>query len=152
MRRYLLPCILLLTDIVIMFGSSWLAVLIRFAMNEPQYPYYMAAIMANLPLFIIIHLLFFYQFKLYHRAWRYAGTRELIAIALANLCGIVVSYLVINNVFQLPYLPTGACPGAFLFPVSCLMCYSSGPAVCLCAGLPPIPKKRLYERAKPCGS
>jgi len=86
-----------------MFGSSWLAVLIRFAMNEPQYPYYMAAIMANLPLFIIIHLLFFYQFKLYHRAWRYAGTRELIAIALANLCGIVVSYLVINNVFQLPY-------------------------------------------------
>ena len=103
MRRYLLPCILLLTDIVIMFGSSWLAVLIRFAMNEPQYPYYMAAIMANLPLFIIIHLGFFYQFKLYHRAWRYAGTRELIAIALANLCGIVVSYLVINNVFQLPY-------------------------------------------------
>ena len=103
MRRYLLPCILLLTDIVIMFGSSWLAVLIRFAMNEPQYPYYMAAIMANLPLFILIHLLFFYQFKLYHRAWRYAGTRDLIAIALANLCGILVSYLVINNVFQLPY-------------------------------------------------
>ena len=103
MRRYLLPCILLLTDTVIMFISSWLAVLIRFAMNEPQYPYYMAAIMANLPLFIIIHLLFFYQFKLYHRAWRYAGTRELIAIALANLCGIVVSYLVINNVFQLPF-------------------------------------------------
>ena len=103
MRRYLLPCILLLTDIVIMFGSSWLAVLIRFAMNEPQYPYYMAAIMANLPLFIIIHLLFFYQFKLYHRAWRYAGTRDLIAIALANLCGIVVSFLLINNVFQLPF-------------------------------------------------
>ena len=103
MRRYLLPCILLLTDIVIMFGSSWLAVLIRFAMNEPQYPYYMAAIMANLPLFILIHLLFFYQFKLYHRAWRYAGTRDLIAIALANLCGIVVSFLLINNVFQLPF-------------------------------------------------
>ena len=103
MRRYLLPCILLLTDIVIMFGSSWLAVLIRFAMNEPQYPYYMAAIMANLPLFILIHLGFFYQFKLYHRAWRYAGTRELIAIVLANLCGVVLSYIVINNVFQLPY-------------------------------------------------
>ena len=119
MRRYLLPCILLLTDIVIMFGSSWLAVLIRFAMNEPQYPYYMAAIMANLPLFIIIHLLFFYQFKLYHRAWRYAGTRELIAIALANLCGIVVSYLVINNVFQLPFFANrGMSRGIF---VSCFV-------------------------------
>lgn len=103
MRRYLLPCILLLTDIVTMFISSWLAVLIRFSMDVPQYPYYMAAIMANLPLFILIHLGFFYQFKLYHRAWRYAGTRELIAIVLANLCGIVVSFLLINNVFQLPY-------------------------------------------------
>ena len=103
MRRYLLPCILLLTDIVTMFVSSWLAVLIRFTMNEPQYPYYMAAIMANLPLFILIHLVFFYQFKLYHRAWRYAGNRELIAIVLANLCGVVLSYIVINNVFQLPY-------------------------------------------------
>ena len=102
-RRYLLPCILLLTDIVTMFVSSWLAVLIRFTMNEPQYPYYMAAIMANLPLFILIHLVFFYQFKLYHRAWRYAGNRELIAIVLANLCGVVLSYIVINNVFQLPY-------------------------------------------------
>ena len=119
MRRYLLPCILLLTDIVIMFGSSWLAVLIRFAMNEPQYPYYMAAIMANLPLFIIIHLLFFYQFKLYHRAWRYAGTRDLIAIALANLCGIVVSFLLINNVFQLPYFANrGMSRGIF---VSCFV-------------------------------
>ncbi len=103
MRRYLLPCILLLTDIVTMFVSSWLAVLIRFSMDVPQYPYYMAAIMANLPLFILIHLVFFYQFKLYHRAWRYAGTRELIAIVLANLCGVVLSYMVINNVFQLPY-------------------------------------------------
>lgn len=119
MRRYLLPCILLLTDIVIMFGSSWLAVLIRFAMNEPQYPYYMAAIMANLPLFIIIHLLFFYQFKLYHRAWRYAGTRDLVAIALANLCGIVVSFLLINNVFQLPFFANrGMSRGIF---VSCFV-------------------------------
>ena len=103
MRRYLLPCILLLTDIVIMFTSSWFAVLIRFSMDERQYPFYMAAIMANLPFFILIHLAFFYQFKLYHRAWRYAGNRELIAIVLANLCGVVLSYMVINNVFQLPY-------------------------------------------------
>lgn len=119
MRRYLLPCILLLTDTVIMFISSWLAVLIRFAMNEPQYPYYMAAIMANLPLFILIHLGFFYQFKLYHRAWRYAGTRDLVAIALANLCGIVVSFLLINNVFQLPFFANrGMSRGIF---VSCFV-------------------------------
>ena len=103
MRRYLLPCILMLTDIVIMFMSSWMAVLIRFSMDERQYPFYMAAVMANLPFFILIHLLFFYQFKLYHRAWRYAGNRALMAIVLANLFGIVLSFMVINNVFQLPY-------------------------------------------------
>ena len=103
MRRYLLPCILMLTDIVIMFMSSWMAVLIRFSMDERQYPFYMAAVMANLPFFILIHLLFFYQFKLYHRAWRYAGNRDLMAIVLANLFGIVLSFMVINNVFQLPY-------------------------------------------------
>ncbi len=119
MRRYLLPCILLLTDIVTMFVSSWLAVLIRFSMDVPQYPYYMAAIMANLPLFILIHLGFFYQFKLYHRVWRYAGTRDLIAIALANLCGIVVSFLLINNVFQLPFFANrGMSRGIF---VSCFL-------------------------------
>ena len=122
MRRYLLPCILLLTDIVTMFVSSWLAVLIRFHMGEPQYPYYMAAIMANLPFFILIHLAFFYQFKLYHRAWRYAGNRELIAIVLANFCGVVLSYMVINNVFQLPYfakrsMSRGIFVSCFLFDV-----------------------------------
>ncbi len=122
MRRYLLPCILLLTDIVTMFISSWLAVLIRFSMDVPQYPYYMAAVMANLPFFILIHLAFFYQFKLYHRAWRYAGNRELIAIVLANLCGVVLSYMVINNVFQLPYfakrsMSRGIFVSCFLFDV-----------------------------------
>lgn len=103
MRRYMLPCLLLLTDIVIMFTSSWLAVLIRFSMDERQYPFYMAAVMANLPFFILIHLGFFYQFKLYHRAWRYAGNRELLAIVAANLFGVILSYMIINNVFSIPY-------------------------------------------------
>ena len=91
MRRYMLPCILLMTDILIMIAACWLAVLIRFSINEAGYTFSMTVIMANLPLFICIHLAFFAIFNLYSRAWRYAGKRELLAIIAANVCGILVS-------------------------------------------------------------
>ena len=96
MRRYMLPCILLMTDILIMITACWLAVLIRFSVNEAGYTFFMTAIMANLPFFIGIHLVFFKLFNLYSRAWRYAGKRELLAIIAANVCGILASYLVIK--------------------------------------------------------
>lgn len=96
MRRYMLPCILLMTDILIMIAACWLAVLIRFSINEAGYTFSMTVIMANLPLFICIHLVFFAIFNLYSRAWRYAGKRELLAIIAANVCGILVSYFVIK--------------------------------------------------------
>lgn len=96
MRRYMLPCILLMTDILSMIASCWLSVLIRHSVGEPGYTLSMTVIMANLPFFILIHLFFFAVFNLYSRAWRYAGKRELVAIVAANVCGILVSYLVIK--------------------------------------------------------
>ena len=101
MRRYMLPCILLMTDILIMITACWLSVLIRFSINEAGYTFFMTAIMANLPFFITIHLVFFTVFNLYSRAWRYAGKRELLAIIAANACGILVSYFFIK-VLPLP--------------------------------------------------
>ena len=101
MRRYMLPCILLMTDILIMVTACWLSVLIRFSINEAGYSFFMTAIMANLPFFITIHLVFFVFFNLYSRAWRYAGKRELLAIIAANACGILVSYFFIK-VLPLP--------------------------------------------------
>ncbi len=101
MRRYMLPCILLMTDILIMITACWLSVLIRFSINEAGYTFFMTAIMANLPFFITIHLMFFAFFNLYSRAWRYAGKRELLAIIAANACGILVSYFFIQ-VLPLP--------------------------------------------------
>ena len=101
MRRYMLPCILLMTDILIMITACWLSVLIRFSINEAGYTFFMTAIMANLPFFITIHLIFFGVFNLYSRAWRYAGKRELLAIIAANACGILVSYFFIK-VLPLP--------------------------------------------------
>ena len=92
----MLPCILLMTDILIMITACWLSVLIRFSINETGYTFFMTAIMDNLPFFITIHLIFFAAFNLYSRAWRYAGKRELLAIIAANACGILVSYFVIK--------------------------------------------------------
>lgn len=96
MRRFMLPCILLMTDILIMIAACWLSVLVRHSVGEPGYTLSMTVIMANLPFFILIHLFFFAVFNLYSRAWRYAGKRELVAIVAANVCGILVSYLVIK--------------------------------------------------------
>ena len=96
MRRFMLPCILLMADILSMIASCWLSVLIRHSVGEPGYTLSMTVIMANLPFFISIHLFFFAVFNLYTRAWRYAGKRELVAIVAANLCGILASYMVIK--------------------------------------------------------
>ncbi len=96
MRRFMLPCILLMTDILGMIAACWLSVLIRHSVGEPGYTLSMTVIMANLPFFILIHLFFFAVFNLYSRAWRYAGKRELVAIVAANVCGILASYLVIK--------------------------------------------------------
>ncbi|MBR1493957.1 MAG: polysaccharide biosynthesis protein [Acidaminococcaceae bacterium] len=96
MRRYMLPCIMLMTDILIMIAGCWLSVLIRHSVGEPGYTLSMTVIMANLPFFVCIHLFFFALFNLYTRAWRYAGKRELLAIIAANVCGILASYLVIK--------------------------------------------------------
>jgi len=92
----MLPCIMLMTDILIMIAACWLSVLIRHSVGEPGYTLSMTVIMANLPFFICIHLFFFALFNLYTRAWRYAGKRELLAIIAANVCGILASYLVIK--------------------------------------------------------
>ena len=96
MRRFILPCILLMADILSIIAACWLSVLIRHSVGEPGYTLSMTVIMVNLPFFIFIHLFFFAAFNLYTRAWRYAGKRELVAIVAANLCGILVSYLVIK--------------------------------------------------------
>ena len=103
MRRYMLPTILLLTDTLIMLFSAWVSVMLRFSLADPQYPAYLAVVMANMPFFVFIHLLFFTGFRLYLRVWRYAGIRELLVIVAANLCGIVASYLV-SEILPLTFL------------------------------------------------
>lgn len=99
----MLPIILLLTDILIMFLSAWVSVMLRFSLGDPKYPVYLALVMTNMPFFVLIHLCFFVGFHLYQRIWRYAGIRELFSIVAANLCGVVVSSL-ISTLLPLDFL------------------------------------------------
>ena len=96
MRRYMLSCILLLADILTIFISAWISLLLRFPVEDPLYTRYLAVVMAYMPFLITIHIIFFVGFRLYQRVWRYAGLHELAVIVRANFCGICVSYLCFN--------------------------------------------------------
>lgn len=89
MRRYMLPIILLLTDIISLFASVWIAVAIRFAGTEISYQAYVSGIMTVLPIYILIHIMFYYGFRLYDRIWKYAGIKEMLSIVGANFCAMV---------------------------------------------------------------
>ena len=89
MRRYMFPIILLLTDIVTLCISLWLAVVLRFFATNAIYQAYVSSTMLNLPIYIFCHLVFFCGFKLYNRIWKYAGIKEMLSIVGANILGML---------------------------------------------------------------
>lgn len=93
MRRYMLPIILLLSDILSLCISVWLAAAVRFAGTEISVQKYVSVLAMSMPLYIICHI-FFYIFRLYSRIWKYAGIKEMFAIAGSNLCGTALFVLV----------------------------------------------------------
>ncbi|MHC1714461.1 MAG: polysaccharide biosynthesis protein [Acidaminococcaceae bacterium] len=102
MRKYLLPCFLLISDILIIIAAAIMSVYIRF--EDAAVDYYLPVVVAHLPFLIVDFLLFFLFFKLYRRVWRYAGIRELLAVAGAALCGTAAFYLG-HNLFGGVYIP-----------------------------------------------
>ena len=90
MRRYMFPIILLLTDVVTLCISLWLAVVLRFFATNAVYQAYVSSTMLNLPIYIFCHLVFFCGFKLYNRIWKYAGIKEMLSIVGANILGMLL--------------------------------------------------------------
>lgn len=87
MRRYTLPVILMLSDVIAVSISVWFALVIRFGGTDVAYQDYISSMTMGMPLYVGIHLLCFYAFKLYNRVWKYAGIKEMLSIVFANLCG-----------------------------------------------------------------
>lgn len=90
MRHYMRPVILLLTDIIILSVSVWLAVVLRFADSNTGYQAYISSTLLTMPVYIFCHVIFFYIFKLYNRVWKYAGIKEMVSIVGANICGMLL--------------------------------------------------------------
>lgn len=102
MRKYLLPGFLLVSDILIIIAAAIMSVYIRF--EGVAVDHYLRVIVAHLPFLCADYLLFFLLFKLYRRVWRYAGIRELLAVAGAALCGTAVFYTG-HTLFDGVYIP-----------------------------------------------
>ena len=95
MRHYMRPVILLLTDILSLCISVWLAMTVRFAGTGTPVQSYIYNMIMVMPIYLIIHIFFFYLFKLYNRVWKYAGIKEMISIVFSNLCGMILFTLVL---------------------------------------------------------
>ena len=96
MRTKLIMLSLILVDACITAAVPYMAMLIRFEgqLNNP----YLNVLTDNLPIFIMVRLVTFYFFGLYHRLWRYAGINELIVIVGAVTCSslLIMTYTYIS--------------------------------------------------------
>lgn len=88
MRRYLLPSFLVLMDIMIVVISFFLSLVIRF--KGDIYAEYLPVLITWLPILVVCYLLSFFLLKVYSRMWRYAGLKDLLAIVLSSILGIVM--------------------------------------------------------------
>ncbi len=90
MRRYMLPIILLLCDILSLCISMWLAIVLRFAETGGNAQMYLSRMVVAMPVYLFCHIIFFFGFKLYNRVWKYAGIKEMLSIVGANVCGMAL--------------------------------------------------------------
>lgn len=90
MRRYMLPIILFLTDMVAICISIWLASIIRFMDTGNSYTAYVSSLAVYMPVYVLCHAFCFYIFKLYNRVWKYAGIKEMLSIVGAGDAGNII--------------------------------------------------------------
>lgn len=76
---------LVLYDIMAVCLANFLALVLRYSMEMDEIPdYFMQSVMDHLPIGIVVTLIVFYLFRLYHSLWAYAGMSELQNIVMAS--------------------------------------------------------------------
>ncbi|WP_094603875.1 UDP-N-acetyl-alpha-D-glucosamine C6 dehydratase [Sporomusa silvacetica DSM 10669] len=78
MRQKVISLFLIMMDMVIVAAAPFIALFLRFEGAVEQN--YYSLFLSFLPGIILLRLLTFYAFGLYHRLWRYASISELLAI------------------------------------------------------------------------
>lgn len=81
MLRKLISGALLLADIIVLSLSGYIGLFLRFEGKVADY--YFQVWFHFLPVVILVGLVVFYLFGLYHRLWRYAGVNEILTIGFA---------------------------------------------------------------------
>ncbi|MDY6341243.1 MAG: nucleoside-diphosphate sugar epimerase/dehydratase [Lachnospiraceae bacterium] len=88
---------LIIYDIISIFLSSFLAILVRYNFNYDAIPYYFINPIRNLlPVTILITLAIFYFFHMYHSLWAYAGEQELQNLVIACVLSGIVDGLLLQ--------------------------------------------------------
>ena len=85
--------VLIILDILLILGSFYLSLFLRF--DGAIETRYLTAIIPFLPVFAVVYISSFYLFRMYHRLWEYASIQELLAIVMAStlasaICTIIV--------------------------------------------------------------
>lgn len=76
---------LIIYDIMAVCLANFLALVLRYSMEMDEIPdYFMRSVRDHLPIGIVVTLLVFYTFRLYHSLWAYAGMSELQNIVMAS--------------------------------------------------------------------
>lgn len=76
---------LVLYDIMAVCLANFLALVLRYSMEMDEIPdYFMQSVIDHLPIGIVVTLIVFYLFRLYHSLWAYAGMNELQNIVMAS--------------------------------------------------------------------
>lgn len=92
--------ILALLDVILIAGSYFMALLLRFDFSYSHIPAeYIQGYVWSLPYWIIITVVIYYAFRLYHSVWSFAGVSELIRMTMAYLVLIplyVIGALIMN--------------------------------------------------------
>lgn len=86
--------VLLIYDILAIIAASFIPLILRYELRIGEIPQaYIDNIKWFLPYGIILTLLLFWLFRMYHSLWAYAGLTEMQNIALACVAAAVVQYL-----------------------------------------------------------
>lgn len=92
MRRYLLPCFLVISDVLVLSIIAFFSLYLRF--DSITNNGYFFRVFGMLPALAACYIVAMEFFKLYTRVWRYAGTREVMAVIKAMTCGTVLFYII----------------------------------------------------------
>ncbi len=93
--------VILFLDTICLCGSFYLAHLIRFDFDMPNWA--MDGLLHMLPLVVVFKLLFFYLFDLYKGMWRYTSLNDIMAVARACITSslVLIAFFLFKNRFEM---------------------------------------------------